>query len=142
MGDFALNSLLVHPVGEFYFALTGTAFESMNVGSLVILDPTAATWKKANAGSAAGVKGVIGIVISGAQGTHHIDGTLAVGEQISVLTMGYVELATTLTIGKQLYASATAGLMTDVAPAQFRALGAPITSTVLFFNPVSTEPAS
>lgn len=145
MGDLTLTATKVREVGDFgNIKVPGDANEALSIGNIVQLDSSTKKWKKTDADTAAGVKGAVGMVISGAQGQHHNDGAIAAGERIAVLLFGLVELGSdqTLDVTKQLYASGTAGAMTDAAPTQSRALATPISTTTILFNPRIGDPGS
>lgn len=96
----------------------------------------------ANATAAAGANGVLGIIVAGER--HDKDGDIASGERVTMVVWGPVYLGESAALDetKVYFVGETDGLITDTAPAHFRAIGYPISSTVLFFAPVTTEAGS
>lgn len=119
----------------------GNAGEAMEVGKVVQIVADS-DWEMANAGSAAGVAGQLGMVVAGALA--HALGTIANNERITVVLLGRIFLGENAALDetKTYYVSATDGVITDVAPAQYRAVGHAINATTLMFAPVTTVPAS
>lgn len=118
---------------------TGTAGEAMTVGSVVQIVGDG-EWEMANATTADGVAGVLGIVVSGS--LNDKDGDIASGETISVVIHGGVYLGSTVTLDetKMYFPWTTDGILSDVAPANFRSFGYPLNATCIFVNPI-TSPA-
>lgn len=117
------------------------AGEAMAVGKVIqiVADSDA---EMANAGSAAGVAGLLGIVVAGNR--YDAEGDIANGERITIVIYGPVFLGENASLDetKTYYVSATDGVITDVAPAQYRAVGFAQNATTLIFAPVTTVPAS
>lgn len=119
----------------------GNAGEAMAVGKVcqIVAD---SDWEMANAGSAAGVTGQLGIVVAG--NLYDPDGDIANNERITLVIWGPVFLGENAALDetKTYYVSATDGVIQDVAPAQYRAVGFAKNATTLIFAPVTTVPAS
>lgn len=96
----------------------------------------------ANATSAAGVAGLLVLPVAGER--HEADGDLASGERVTVVVTGPVYLGEDAALDetKVYYVAETDGILTDIPPTEYRAVGTPVSTTVLFWNPVSTVPAS
>lgn len=96
----------------------------------------------ANATTTGGIAGVLVLPVVGA--FHDKDGDLVNGERVSCVLTGPVYLGENANLDetKTYYVAATDGILTDVAPANYRAVGQPVSSTVLFWNPVTTVPNS
>lgn len=140
MANVTVTATQVRPLkGALTRTLTAGEAMALGKGIQVAADGDAELW---NATSAAGVQGVIGIVVAGNQAA--ADGDVAAGEAITVVISGPVYLGPDAALDetKLYFAAATDGVITDVAPANFRAVGYPINTTTLFFAPVSTPAGS
>jgi hypothetical protein len=124
-----------------YVGVELDAGEAMAVGKVVQIAGDGDA-EMANATTASGVAGTLGIVTAG--GLHDPDGDIASGERIFVVTRGRVYLGESANLDetKVYYVDTTDGVLTDVAPQYYRAVGTPISATVLDVNPVTTVPAS
>lgn len=116
--------------------VTGTAGYTQAFGDLVYLDPTDSRWEACDANSAAAAdgdtRGIIGMVVSA--GT---DGTAC-----TILLQGIVRADAkfpTFTINNPIYASETAGAVTQTRPtttdAVIRIVGFALTADEMYFNP-------
>lgn len=109
-----------------------SGYSSTAIGDLVYLD-SSATWQKADADlSAAAYSSMLGIALE----------VKASGAACAVLLQGFVYAATpfpTLTIGAPIYMSATAGVVTQTAPATTdsatRIVGYAVHADKMYFNP-------
>lgn len=117
------------------------AGEAMTVGNVVQMAGDAAL-DMANASSAATANGTLGIVVA-AEG-HSPTGAVAAGERVTIVLWGRVYLGESASLDetKVYFVGTTDGVITDVAPAAFRAIGYPLSPTILFFAPVTTEAGS
>ena len=117
--------------------VTGTAGAALVFGNLVYIDPTDSRWELVHANAAAGAdgdaRGIIGICVLAAAGD---------GSATTILLQGIVRADTafpSMTIGGQVYASETAGDITQTMPtttdAVIRVLGVAITENEIYFNP-------
>ena len=116
---------------------TGVATEAMNVGDLVLA--VTAGWEMANNTAAAGVDGMLGIVVAGHK--HSTTGAVASGETISVHVFGPIVLGVTLVVATPLFTSANDGNIADATSTNARILGHPLDTAVFFFNPSPANPA-
>ena len=109
------------------------AGEALTVGNLVQIRNDGVF--KANNTTAAGVAGVLGIVMTGSRAA--ADGSIVIGETVSVLTKGrvFVGVNQALTTKGTYYTSANAGRIADATSTNARIIGNTITSEILDFNP-------
>lgn len=116
--------------------VTGTAGYTQSFGDLVYLDPTDSRWEAVDANSAAGAdgdaRGIIGMVVSA--GTD--------GNACTILLQGIIRADAkfpTFTINNPIYASETAGSVTQTQPTTtdvvIRVVGFAITADEMYFNP-------
>lgn len=140
MANVTVDATNVRPLpGYVGFELDAT--EAMSVGMVIQVNGSSEA-EMANCTTAAGVKGVLGLVVAG--GRHAANGAIVAGERVTVVTYGRVYLgeAAALDETRGYYTAATDGLIADTAAANARPIGLATSATVLLFNPTSTEPGS
>ncbi len=133
-GDATFNLQVPIVDTQFYGNTTdsfNSGYSSSAIGDLVYLD-SSATWQKADADAAATCSGLLGIATE----------VKASGSALKVLLRGYIHAATpfpTFTIGGPVYASGTAGAVTQTAPTATdsvtRVIGFAVHADKLFFCP-------
>lgn len=143
MADITITATQVRPQSALFIAEPAVAGEALTVGNLVQINGSGVA-VKADADTAAGQQGTLGLVISGASGRRTTDGSIASGEAISVLLFGlvFVGASAALDETKTLYASGTAGAITDAAPTLHRVVGTVWSTTTILFNPAPAAAAS
>lgn len=119
--------------------MTATAGYTQAFGDLVYLDPTDSRWEACDANAAAGAdgdaRGMLGmVVVAGTDGT-----------ACTILLQGIIRADAkfaTFTINNPIYASETAGLITQTQPTTtdvvIRVIGFAITADEIYFNPSPT----
>lgn len=132
MSDLTVVATQVRPLIP-SLVVKGEAGAAMSLGDVVILNASE-VWVKGDSDSAALSKGLIGVIVAGGLGTD--DGTVASGEEISVLVHGRVAGFSGLNGGTGYFLSANAGKIADSAGTVSRFLGNAETTEVLFLDPV------
>lgn len=114
--------------------------EAMNIGDVVQVASDGEI-EMANATTAAGANGLLGIVVAGANANK--TGAIAAGEVATVAYWGMVYLGENAALDetKFYFVGTTDGDLDDVAPANERIVGVPASTTV-FFVGQSTVPAN
>lgn len=140
MANVTVTAAKVRPLPG-YIAHEATAGEAMTVGMVaqIVGDEEA---EMANATTAAGVKGTLGIVAYGSR--HAANGAIAAGERVTLVTLGRVYLGEDAALDetKTYYVGTTDGLISDTPTANSRPIGTPTGATVLNFAVTSTEAGS
>lgn len=136
MTDLTINAKHVRPLDGCVTSMK-VADIATAVGKGVRTTSTGVTpWDSA---SSAGVKGNIGIIVSG-EG-HAADGAIAAGETVTVVWFGRLVLGATLDTTKQYWAT-LAGAIGDAAQGFGRSIGSPESADIFMFDPDSAQPTS
>lgn len=124
-----------------YVAHECEATEAMNVGDVCQINGSEKA-EMANATAAAGVKGTLGIVVSGSR--HAASGAIVAGERVVLVLNGRVYLGESAALDetKTYYTGAVDGDIVDVPTTYARPIGTPTGATVLNFAVTSTEAGS
>lgn len=147
MADVAnIDGMQLRPVNPFGSTFThGVAGEALDLDTPFIRQTSTGVWVETDASSAAGVQGLLGVLVGQETGIHPTTTAIASGADITVLLLGEVFLGqdVAMVADLPLYLSDTTGLIADAPPTNYRPVGSPVvypgetTATVLFFNPTS-----
>ena len=122
------DALVVGGLAQDKVVVAGIAGESVAAGDLVYFDDTDNEWKKTDANTASTVEGVI---LGIAQGV----GSDGVAITEGILLSGVDANQTGLTVGVKLYASDTAGEISESAGTTVRVIGWSKSATEVYFDP-------
>lgn len=137
MADKPFDPTLVRPLHASNVS-RGILAVAAEIGDFVRVDAND-EFELADASSAAGVAGNIGMIVGANMATFKKDGVLAQGDKVTILWQGRVETGRTdLDTALALFVSdATAGKAADAAGANVRQVGAPISKSQIYFDGIA-----
>lgn len=140
MGNVTISATEIRPLDG---ALTRVlkAGEAMTLGKCVQVAGDGDV-EMANATTVAGADGVLGLVVAGAD--HDATGDVVANETVTIVVHGPVYLGPSAALDetKLYFVAETDGVITDEAPTNFRAVGYPLSATVIFWNPATGNAGS
>lgn len=132
MADVTVTATKVRPLVP-SLVTKGVAGAALTLGEAVILN-SSEVWVASDADALATAKGLVGIVV--ASGKAKSDGSVASGDEVSVLLHGRVAGFSGLVGGVDYYLSGTTGRLADTAGTVKRFMGHAEDVDVLYIDPV------